>query len=103
MPSAQLTFDADSEVVLVRAGAKALESDPLLAAYARAAGGSISNGQMTLPTTADSLAQRFQEIERLLRRVGLELETGGDTGEAIRQVESDEQAFHEFSKQAEAI
>jgi SNF2 family DNA or RNA helicase len=103
MPAAQLTFDADSEVVLVRAAAEALSRSPLLAAYARAAGGTISDGEMTLPTTPEGLAQRFQEVEKLLRRIGLELETEGQAGEALHQVELEERAFDEFSKEAEAI
>jgi SNF2 family DNA or RNA helicase len=103
MPSAQLTFDPDSQIVVVRASAQALMKDPLLAAYARAVGGGISGGEMSLPTTADSLAQRFQEVEKLLGRVGLELETEGETGEALHKVELEERAFHDFSKEAEAI
>lgn len=103
MPSAQLTFDADSEIVLVRAPAEAFAKNPLLAAYARASGGKISNGEMALPTTADGLARRFQEVEKLLNRVGVDLETQGETGEALHQVELEERAFREFSKEAEAI
>src|SRR3546814_12992279 len=52
---------------------------------------------------SSDLTNRYQTLSRLLAKLAIEIETGEHVSDALDRVESEEQQFGEFSRQAREI
>lgn len=100
---AKVEYDPADEILLVRE-VGAASRHPLLAAFTRQAGGDVDNaGDLRIPTAPEALTARYQLLARLFDKVGISIETGGHVSDALERVESEEQRFAEFSREADLI
>lgn len=97
---ATVEYDPSDELLLVRE-VGAAQRHPLVAAFARQAGGVIDgDGVLKIPTQPADLATTYRALTRLLLKLGVGLEAGGHVSDALEEVESEARRFAEFSRQA---
>lgn len=100
---ATIEYDPADELLILRGGGTAVRH-PLLAAFTRQVGGALDDdGSLRIPTAPEELTNRYQTLSRLLAKLAIEIETGGHVSDALDRVESEEQQFVEFSRQAREI
>ena len=101
--AARINFDPEAARVVIEGDTDALTGNALFNAYLRSEGGAIVDGALVIPTSQDQLHRRFQDLTKLLSRLGVQLaqETGAEG--ALRRVQDDERAFAAFSAAADAI
>lgn len=100
---ASVTFDPAEQMIAIDNVGAAVRH-PLLRAYVRNNQGSIEEGGLILlPTSEEHLSSRFQTLKKLFQSLGIELEAGGQIGNALQEVESAEERFEEFSRKAYEI
>src|SRR3546814_8502490 len=100
---ATIEYDPADELLILRGGGTAVRH-PLLAAFTRQVGGALDDdGSLRIPTAPEELTNRYQTLSRLLAKLAIEIETGEHVSDALDRVESEEQQFGEFSRQAREI
>lgn len=102
--AARLDFDPEAACVVIEGDTDALTRNALFNAYLRSEGGVVlDGGKVVIPTSQDDLHRRFQDLTRLLSRLGIPLAQQSGAEGALRRVQDDERAFAEFSAAADAI
>src|SRR5687768_14842627 len=97
---AKVEYDTADERLLVRDVGPA-SRHPLVAAFTRQAGGGLDEqGVLWIPTNPEALTSRYQTLTRLLKKVGVIVETGDHVSDALDRVESEERRFIQFSRDA---
>jgi|TARA_R100000049_G_C1957194_1_gene116239 SNF2 family DNA or RNA helicase len=100
---ASIEFNPADELLLLRDLGPSV-GHPLLAAFSRQTGGRVSeDGVLQIPTRQPELAARYQTLVRLLGKLGVEVDTGGNVSDALDIVEADERAFAGFAQAASEI
>lgn len=100
---ARIEYNTESETLIVSEVGPAARH-PLIAAFVRQANGQIDPlGMIDIPTKPDELTNRYRTIARLLEKLKIDVKSGGQVSDAIRQVEVDEEHFEAFSQKAKQI
>lgn len=100
---AAINYDPADQLLILR-GAGTSVRHPLLAAFIRQTGGALDDdGSLRIPTAPEELTSRYQTLVRLLAKLAIEIEAGAHVSDALDRVETEEQQFVEFSRQAREI
>jgi SNF2 family DNA or RNA helicase len=100
----RLDFDPEAARVVIEGDTDALTRNALFNAYLRSERGVVlDGGTLVIPTSQEDLHRRFQDLTKLLKRLGVPLTQERGAEGALRRVQDDERAFAEFSAAADAI
>jgi SNF2 family DNA or RNA helicase len=99
-----IDFDASNSLLLIRGDVRALSRNPLVGVYLREKGGRLNSAnELEIPTDEETLHSRYQDMTKLMARLGLKLAIGDDISAGLQKVRNEELAFETFSRAAEAI
>ncbi|QYF86205.1 DEAD/DEAH box helicase [Brevundimonas sp. PAMC22021] len=102
--AATLEFEEADGVAVLRLDTARPSRDPVMKAYLRGAGGRVVDERsISIPTAANGLHSRYQELTAILARLGIRLEASGAEDDAVTRVQGNEAAFSAFSSLAASI
>jgi len=98
-----LRYDVENENLELHGLSKSELAHPLLAAFLRQENARQDTDLIFLSTTSDELANKYQILNRLLTKLGIETETSNHVSDVLRRVQMEEADFDGFAKEADSI
>lgn len=103
MADVSLRYDVETERLELLGLSKSELAHPLLAGYLRHENAGQDASSVFLSSTSDELANKYQTVSRLLKKLGIETEASNHVSDVLRKVQQEEVDFDDFAKKADSI